>query len=244
MIIRPNRDIPNWANDYSPLRKTMQDDSLKISEEILFRRYCDGDTAAFNTLLKRLKGLVYSLILRFTHDTALADEIFQEVFLKICKNKDQFREAISFKSWLMTVCRNTCIDFTRKQGRSLKTVPLDGNGSDDDRPLADKLATTDPTPLDELSFKVEDQALNSLLDNLPIEQRETFYMKIIGDLTFEEIGSAMQCSTNTAKSRFRYALATLRGLVRRQQILVGANHHLPNMGANDYSPLHKKGNRS
>lgn len=221
------------------------------SDEILFRRYCEGDVAAFNTLLKRMKGLVYSLILRFTHNTALADEIFQEVFLKVCKNKDQFRESISFKSWLMTICRNTCIDFTRKQGRTFKTTPLDGDGNDEDRSLNEKLASTNPTPLDELSFKIEDEELNELLDQLPNEQRDTFHMKIIGDMTFEEIGAAMKCSTNTAKSRFRYALVTLRSLVRRQQFLAETNHHLLDMKVRDVasqqngSPQYKKrGNQS
>lgn len=191
----------------------------ELTEELLFQRYCQGDIKAFDTLLARLKGLVYSMILRYHKDEALADEIFQEVFLKVCRYKDQFREAISFKSWLVTICRNTCIDYSRRFKRSGVTVPLDFAGDGTERPLAEILPGDGLSPLEEVSFKLEDEDLKLLLEELPSAQRETFYMKIAADLTFEEIGRAMNCSTNTAKSRYRYALATLRGLVKRQRFL-------------------------
>lgn len=195
-----------------------QYDYKTLSEELLFRRYCEGDIQAFDVLLDRLKGLVYSMILRYIKDDVLADEIFQEVFFKVCKNKDQFRESISFKSWLVTITKNTCIDYTRKQSRSFKTSPLDAQiGESDEKPLSEKIASDAPTPADHLEYKIEDEELTELLDKLPMEQRETFYLKVVMELTFEEIGEAMKCSTNTAKSRHRYALDTLRGLVKRKR---------------------------
>lgn len=195
-------------------------DYKTLTEEILFKRYCEGDIEAFDVLLERLKGLAYSMILRYVKNDSLADEVFQEVFFKICKNKDQFREAVSFKSWLVTICRNTCIDLARKQGRELKTNSLDALGSgEDERSLAEKLASDAPTPLDDASLKVENEELAELLENLPAEQRETFYQKVVMEMTFEEIGQAMACSTNTAKSRYRYALVTLRSLVKRKRLL-------------------------
>ncbi len=212
-----------------------------ISDETLFRRYCDGDMAAFDTLLKRMKGLVYSLILRFTHDHSLADEVFQEVFLKVCKYKDQFREAISFKAWLMTICRNTCIDYTRKVSRTLKTNSLDAV-ADESRPLSEKIAGDGPSPLDVVNLKFEDSELTELLDHLPEEQRDTFYMKIVSDMTFEEIGAAMKYSANTSKSRYRYAVETLRGLVRRKELVknVGAGSPRPQLSGAETTPLRKR----
>lgn len=197
-----------------------QYDYKTLSEELLFRRYCEGDIQAFDVLLERLKGLVYSMIFRYIKDEVLADEIFQEVFFKVCRNKDQFRESISFKSWLVTITKNTCIDYTRKQSRGLKTSPLDAQGGEgDERPLSERVASTAPTPADNLEYKIEDEELAELLDGLPVEQRETFYLKVVMELTFEEIGESMKCSTNTAKSRHRYALDTLRGLVKRKRLL-------------------------
>lgn len=190
-----------------------------LNDEILFNRYTGGDMKAFEALLQRTKGLIYSLILRYVKSHSEADELFQEVFFKVCKNKDLFRESISFKSWLVTITKNTCIDYTRKQKRSLKTETLDGDLDEDRRHLAEIIASDEMNPDENLSIQIENEELQQLLDKLSMEQRDTFYMKVVMELTFEEIGQAMECSTNTAKSRYRYALNTLRGLVKRKRVL-------------------------
>jgi len=190
-----------------------------LNDEILFNRYTGGDMRAFDELLKRTKGLIYSLILRYVRIHSEADELFQDIFLKVCKNKELFRESISFKSWLVTITKNTCIDYTRRQRRSLKTETLDGETDDDKRNLSETIASNAMTPDESLTIQIENSELEGLLDNLPTEQRETFYLKIVMELTFEEIGESMSCSTNTAKSRYRYALSTLRGLVKRKRLL-------------------------
>ena len=196
-----------------------QKDYPHLTEEVLFNRYCGGDLKAFDELIKRTRGLLYSLILRYAVSRSEADELFQEVFFKVCKNKDLFRESVSFKSWLVTICKNTCIDYTRKLKRSLKTETLDGGPDLDKRQLIDTVASAAPTPDDTLTIQIETEDLTQLLDQLPLEQKETFYLKIVMEMTFEEIGQAMNCSTNTAKSRHRYALTALRGLVNRKRFL-------------------------
>ena len=85
-------------------------DYPNLTNEILFNRYIGGDVNAFNVLLNRTKNLIYSMILRYVKNRNRAEEIFQDVYLKVCRNKDQFREAISFNSWIVTICKNTCID--------------------------------------------------------------------------------------------------------------------------------------
>jgi RNA polymerase sigma-70 factor, ECF subfamily len=190
-----------------------------ISNEILFNRYRGGDLKAFNELLKRMKGLIYTLIMSYVRNHAQADEIFQEVFFKVCKNKDQFRESVSFKSWLVTITKNTCIDQLRRKKHAYKMDSLDGY-ADDDRPaLSEKIATPDPTPAENLAIQIENKELKDLLKQLPAEQSETFYLKVVMEMTFEEIGTSMDCSSNTAKSRYRYALDTLRGIVKRKKLL-------------------------
>lgn len=191
-------------------------DLAQLSDEILFNRYAGGDLKAFDILLKRHKGLIYSLILRYIRNSQQADEVFQEVFLKVCKNRDQFREAVSFKSWMVTICRNTCIDHIRHQKRTLVTDSLD-SADGEDRSLSEQVPGNQPSPLETLTLAIEDEALAELLDKLPLEQRETFQLKVAGEMTFEEIGAAMKCSVNTAKSRYRYALDALRTLVNRQR---------------------------
>lgn len=191
----------------------------ELSSEILFAKYQKGDVYSFDVLLERHKRLIYSLILRYVKQKSVVDELFQVIFMKVCKNKDQFREAVSFKSWLATICRNTCIDYLRKQNRSLKTQSLDDRYDEDSRSLAETVADEGPTPDEVMQIDMEDQRLKSLLNELPEEQRSTFYMKIVMELTFEEIGQSMNCSANTAKSRYRYAVSTLQSLVKRERFL-------------------------
>lgn len=196
-------------------------DYKELSNEVLFQRYGKGDLQAFEELLARHKRLIFHLILRYVRNQARAEEVFQDVFLKVCKNKDRFREAVSFKSWLVTITKNTCIDYLRRQQRELKVQSLDhGFGEDDDRALSDRIADENArTPLQSALESIENEHLNQLLDNLPQEQKETFMLKVIHEMTFEEIAEATKVSTNTAKSRHRYALKALRALVNRQRFL-------------------------
>jgi len=201
-------------------------DYTELSSEVLFTRYIKGDLQAFETLLARHQKLIFSLILRYVKNPSQADEVFQEVFFKICKNKDQFRESVSFKSWLVTIARNTCIDFIRRQKKELGILPLDEIAPDaKDLPLAERLTNADElSPLDTVIHHVEDQHLRELLDELPIEQKETFALKVLSDMTFEEIAASMKVSVNTAKSRHRYALKALRGLLKRQRFIEKMAH--------------------
>lgn len=196
-------------------------DYKELSSEVLFARYSKGDILAFDALLARHQKLIYTLILRYVRNPSHADEVFQEVFFKICKNKDQFRESVSFKSWLATIARNTSIDFLRRQKKELGVLSLDEQKPEsNDRALNERLTDEEAlSPLDTVIHRFEDEELNTLLDDLPIEQKETFVMKVVMEMTFEEIAEAMKISVNTAKSRHRYALKALRGLIKRQQVL-------------------------
>ena len=196
-------------------------DLNELSNEILFNRYQGGQAEAFDILIERHQRLVYSLILRYISNRAEADEVFQDVFLKICKKKDQFREAVSFKSWMMTIARNTCIDRLRKNKKHQKDQSFDED-PEHNHGLSETLAADQTSPLDHVTHQMEDQNLKGLLDELPEEQRTTFYSKIVMDMTFEEIAAAMGVSVNTAKSRHRYALKALRKLVNRQRMMQSA----------------------
>ena len=189
-----------------------------LTNEVLFNRYVGGDLSAFDELLNRHKGLLYTLILKYVPNRSEADEIFQDVFFKVCKNKELFKESVSFKSWLVTICKNTCIDHTRKRKNRLLNDSFDNLPGDEHRAPSESIASKDLGPDQTLTIQTEGQELEALLDKLPTEQRETFYLKVIMEFTFEEIGESMGCSCNTAKSRFRYALDSLRGLVRRKKV--------------------------
>lgn len=200
-------------------------DYNELSSEVLFDLYHKGNMSAFTTLLERHKKMIFGLIFRYIRNTSQAEEVFQDVFYKICKNKDQFRESVSFKSWIATIAKNTSIDFLRKQKKELGTLSLDEMPhSGLDRPLNEQLKDENTAnPLDVANFKSEDASINDLLDELPVEQKETFVMKVMMDMTFEEIAESMNVSVNTAKSRHRYALKALRSILKRRETLAQAN---------------------
>lgn len=195
-----------------------EDPFVGLTDELLFARFKNGDHPAFDALLARHQRLVFSFILRSVRDRARAEDLFQEVFAKVIEKRQQFQPTVSFKAWLMTVCRNTVIDSVRYHKRRPQGTSLYEN---EERPLELKIAVDAPLPDQQVGDAQMNSVLNSVLDELPAEQKETFYLKVYEDLTFEEIGGVMKCSTNTAKSRMRYALETLRDIFKKRKILLG-----------------------
>lgn len=187
-----------------------------LTDEMLFARFKRGDQEAFDVLLKRYQAPIFSLVLKSTRNRAEAEDLFQEVFFKVVERRDQFRESVSFKAWLYTVSRNTCIDAARKQKRRPATSSI---FVDEEKPLEIRLASKNENPLDAAAGLELNTFLNEAVQVLPPEQRETFYLKVTGELTFEEIGEAMNCSVNTAKSRMRYALERLREVFKKRGYL-------------------------
>ncbi len=190
----------------------------ELKDEVLFDLYRKGDTQAFDILLKRHKASLFGMIMRSVRNTEKAEDIFQEVFFKIVEKRDQFRDAVSFKAWIFTICRTTCIDAARKVARTPRHESIHG---DDESPgHENRLKAKEPNALDVVSDLSSQGFYEKILEELPSEQKETFEFKVYDDLTFEEIGTLMNCSPNTAKSRMRYALDYLRDVFNKRGLLV------------------------
>lgn len=187
-----------------------------VADEALFARFKKGDHKAFDLLLKRYQGPIFSLILKSVKNRQNAEELFQDVFFKVIEKRDSFRTDVSFRAWLFTVCRNACIDTARKNRRA---PGIDSIFVDEEKPLEIRQAGGNPGPLEGAAGSQLDSFLGEALREVPAEQRETFYLKVKGEMTFEEIGEVMKCSVNTAKSRMRYATETLREIFKKRGYL-------------------------
>lgn len=183
-----------------------------LSDESLMRRYLEGDTSAFQTLLHRHGQKIYNFILRTMGDRQVAEDLLQEVMLRVVRSAASFQGQSKFTTWLYTIARNMCID-ARRRGKFRKTVPLDAPLSRDDdggATLLDRVADQRPGQ-DSLArdhrFRV---ALEQALAQLPEEQREVFVMRELEGLKFREIAEIVGIPENTVKSRMRYALEALR----------------------------------
>jgi RNA polymerase sigma-70 factor (ECF subfamily) len=183
----------------------MERNYSKMTDEILFSRFLRGDQKAFSEIMQRYQGGLYSLIYQSTKNLSLTEEVFQEVFYKVIHKKDYFDPNSSFKAWIYKICRNTCIDLARKRNKIPTHSLLFEESSSETLEQSD---TKDP--LEVVSINELKEFLNKAASILPSDQQETFYYKVRSEMTFEEIGEVMDCSINTAKSRFRYAIEKIR----------------------------------
>jgi RNA polymerase sigma-70 factor (ECF subfamily) len=178
-------------------------------DEELMAAYRDGDAAAFDALYARHRGGVFRYFRRHTGSAALAEELFQDVWMRLIDARGRYAPQAKFTTWLYTIAHNRLMDHFRAAGR----VSFATADDPDDDPL-DDLPAPDPRPEDVIARKQDAQRLLAALDALPAAQREAFVLQQEGELSVEEIAQVTGVTRETAKSRLRYALAKLRVTLR------------------------------
>lgn len=185
-------------------------------DEILIGLYQKGREEAFSVLFQRHRKGVYNFILRFFGQTQLAEDLFQDVFLKLIKNASHYENRTKFTTWMYTIVRNLCIDEYRKL-KIRKVVSLEdgvklrreGNGHEDKK-RQDYIADDKPIADERLVFEERSYYVTRAVEKLPQEQREVLYLREKQDMSFQEIAEITSESVNTIKSRMRYALENIR----------------------------------
>ena len=197
----------------------MRDDS----DESLMLRYRDGDVRAFELLVTRHRKPLFNFILRFVRDTAAAEDVTQETFLRLVKGADAYERQAKFTTWLYTIARNLCVDASRR-GKHRKAASLDAPIGDEDgsASLLD-LVPDGGAGVDRQAQSRELRVrLQQAIESLPDEQREIFLLREVADLQFNEIANVIGCPENTVKSRMRYALEKLREALEEYRDLARA----------------------
>lgn len=190
--------------------------SLKsFSDEELVALYAEGKNVAFDELLSRYKGCVYSYIYFIVHNRDLAEDIFQETFVKVIVTIKQGRyvENGKFKAWITRIAHNLIIDYFRQE-RSENTV----SNSDSEIDLFNNIKLCDGTIEDHLVRRQVLADVRKLIDHLPENQREVLEMRYYQDLSFKEIAEITGVSINTALGRMRYAILNMRRMAAENQI--------------------------
>ncbi len=177
------------------------------SDETLMLRFAGGDLAAFDTLYHRNELAVWRFVFRSVKVQAVADDLLQDVWFAVARNARSYEVKAKFKTWLFTLARNRLVDYLRT---AKNYAPLDMN-DDDERSLLNTLAADSGFgPLRQLQSREQGSALIAAVEQLPDEQREAFLLQAEGDLSVQEIAEATGVTFETAKSRLRYARASLR----------------------------------
>lgn len=185
------------------------------ADEQLMRAFAAGDAHAFEMLYDRHEMRLWRYIFRSTHDPATADELAQDVWLRVATQAAAYapragadgRPVARFTTWLFTLARHRLIDHLRV---SRPSASLD-EPLDDERTLLDTLAAPSGFgPVRRIETRQQAQQLLAALDALPSEQRDAFLLQAEGEMSVAEIAAATGVGLETAKSRLRYARSTLR----------------------------------
>ncbi len=181
------------------------------SDETLMSAFRSGDAGAFELLYSRHRGGLYRFLLRQCGVAAVAEELFQDVWMSLIRAKSRYVPQARFATYLYRIAHNKVIDHFR---RSAHRPSLPDQGADDVDPTDLLVADPREQPDVRLETKAQIERFSVLLQALPHDQREAFVMREEGGLSLAEIAIATGVSEETAKSRLRYAVAKLRrGLV-------------------------------
>ena len=185
-----------------------------ISDQELISLYQEGNTEAISTLVTRYKDKIYTSIYLLVKDKYLAEDLFQDTFIKVIDtlNSGRYNEEGKFSSWVMRIAHNLCIDHFRKVKRSpsIKTS--------DDRDIFEVLNFSEGGVDEKIMQGQSNERVRKMLDMLPEDQKEVIVMRHFADLSFREIAKLTDCSINTALGRMRYGLINLRKMMVEKQI--------------------------
>lgn len=181
----------------------------KISDHELVKLYQSGTQEALEELIVRHKRSIFSAIYLVVRNRPLAEDIFQETFIKIINTlrSGNYNEEGKFAAWAVRVGRNLTIDYVRKMKRDVTITDSEGND------IFNYIVVADESKEDKIMQLQTERQIKDLIKYLPEEQREVLIMRHWGDMSFKEIADKTGVSINTALGRMRYALNNLRKLM-------------------------------
>lgn len=186
------------------------------SDQELIGQYLSGYEPALETIIRRHKNRVFAYILMVVKDKELAEDLFQDTFIKVINTfrSGQYKEEGKFIQWVMRIAHNLIIDYFRKA----KRIPVIENNDEYD--IFDKVRIPVDSVEEQLIIDQIHRDVKKLVDYLPREQKEVLVMRHYGDMSFKDIAEVTNVSINTALGRMRYALINLRKLVKEKEVIL------------------------
>ena len=187
-----------------------------IPDSTLVVNYINGSENALETLITRHKQKVYSFIFSKVYDRDVAEDIFQDTFIKVIRTlkRNAYNEEGKFLPWVMRIAHNLVIDYFRKNNR----MPKFDNSNDFS--IFSVLSDGDLNAEKRIIKEQVENDVRRLVDELPEDQREVLLMRIYKDMSFKEISEVTGVSINTALGRMRYALINLRKVIDKHNIVL------------------------
>lgn len=188
-----------------------------LSDQVLLNRYLSGNRSAISQLIERHSRRVKDYIRMMVKDDELAEDLFQETFVKAVRVIDdgRYTDNGKFLSWVLRIAHNQVIDYFRAQKQSKQI-----NESEAGYDLFGSLKLADRNVEDRMVAEQIEADVRQLIELLPAEQREVVMMRYYSDLSFKEIAEQTGVSINTALGRMRYALINLRRMIREKNLVL------------------------
>ena len=187
----------------------------KLTDHELVKKFMNGEQSSFEVLINRHKDKVYTYILLMVKNEHLAQDIFQETFIKVVKSlhAGKYQENGKFISWVVRIAHNLIIDHFRKE-KQMKTFSNDDYETD----IFNSSRFSDKTVEEGIIYDQIMADVRNLVEFLPDEQKEVILLRHFMGLSFKEIADQTNVSINTALGRMRYALINLRKLVGEKKL--------------------------
>lgn len=189
----------------------------KLTDEQLVALYAKGNNEAFDALLLRRKTSLFTYILQRVKDKDLADDIFQETFVKAIMTirQGRYNEEGKFAAWICRIARNLIVDYYRQEKAEASVSTDDG-----DVDILNRKELADETIEDAMIDIQIEEDVRRLVDELPAEQREVLVMRYYKNLSFKEIAELTNVSINTSLGRMRYAILNMRRLAKSKNVVL------------------------
>ena len=191
--------------------------TAQLQDQELVHQYINGNEQSLSVLVTRHQQKVFTYVRMLVKDSALAEDIFQDVFVKVIHTlkSGNYNEEGKFLPWIMRIAHNLSIDHFRKS----KRMPFVQNNNDE-FDIFRTLRITDDNIEDKLVKEQILKDVKALIKELPPEQQEVLILRHYADMSFQEIADFTNVSINTALGRMRYALINLRKIVSKKQIVL------------------------
>jgi len=190
-------------------------DENVMTDDMLVKAYANGNNNAFNAILRRHQGKVFAYILRVVKNEDIANDIFQETFVKaiITIRQGKYSETGRFSAWIIRIAHNLIIDFYRQEkSENLRSC------DNEDVDILNRKELSENTIEDIIVNDQIREDVKQLVEMLPNSQREVLQMRFYQGLSFKEIAESTGVSINTALGRMRYAILNMRKMAREQEI--------------------------
>ncbi len=186
-------------------------------EKELIRSYLEGNLSSLQKLIKKYENRLFSYIFMLVKDKQLADDIFQETFIKVINTlkSGRYNDEGKFVQWIMRIAHNLVIDHFRK---SKKVSFVDNRYDESD--VFDNLFIADQSVEDKMVMSQIYKDVKNLMNNLADDQREVLYLRCYAGLSFKEIADQTNVSINTALGRMRYALINIRKMIEEKNLVL------------------------